>query len=262
VQPPTTIQPHFPKQTNIMKKTLLLSVILIGMLVTAKAQDVIILTNGDEIKAKVLEIDLSTVKYKKFENLNGPNYFIEKQKVFMIKYENGSKDVITDQTNNKAVAPENNSAKQVQSNNSLPDNSVAKPPTDIKTNNELKIRGGKVMLDDHKLRPYEVKNIMNTNYEALRHYKGGRTCNTFAWIFTLIGAADLGLGLAYTANGYDATRNFAVGGLEAGVGLIFALVSSSKIEKSVDIYNSGLKKLSSQLNLNVSPYSVRLCLKF
>ena len=79
-----------------MKKTVLLSFMIMCMLSTALAQDMITLKNGDEIKARVTEIDLNVIKYKKFENLNGPTYNIEKHKVFMIKYENGTKDIINE----------------------------------------------------------------------------------------------------------------------------------------------------------------------
>lgn len=55
--------------------------------------DNIILKNGDEIRAKVLEIQNLKIEYKKCDNLEGPTYIIDKSKVFMIKYANGTKDV-------------------------------------------------------------------------------------------------------------------------------------------------------------------------
>jgi hypothetical protein len=58
------------------------------------AQDIITLKNGDEIKAKVTEISGSEVKYKRFDNQNGPTVVIEKAKVFAINYENGTREVI------------------------------------------------------------------------------------------------------------------------------------------------------------------------
>ena len=39
------------------------------------------------------------IKYKKWENLEGPVYNIDKKEVFMIKYSNGSKDVFVHQSN-------------------------------------------------------------------------------------------------------------------------------------------------------------------
>jgi hypothetical protein len=60
------------------------------------AQDVITLKSGDEIKAKVQEIGTDNVKYKKYENLDGPVYTLMKSEIFMIKYENGEKDIFKD----------------------------------------------------------------------------------------------------------------------------------------------------------------------
>lgn len=59
------------------------------------SQDVIIKVVGDSIKAKVLEISSTEIKYKKFDNLNGPTYSALKSEIYMIRYENGSRDVIT-----------------------------------------------------------------------------------------------------------------------------------------------------------------------
>lgn len=57
--------------------------------------DVILLNNGDEISAKVIEIGINEVKYKKCDNINGPLFTISKNSIFSIKYSNGSKDVFT-----------------------------------------------------------------------------------------------------------------------------------------------------------------------
>jgi hypothetical protein len=59
------------------------------------AQDIIILKNGEEVNAKVLEIGTDNVTYKKYGNPNSPTYTIMKPDIFMIKYENGDKDVFT-----------------------------------------------------------------------------------------------------------------------------------------------------------------------
>lgn len=78
-----------------MKKLLFLSITFF-LAHHLLAQDVIIFKNGDEVKAKVTEVGTTEIKYHKFENLAGPLYTIAKKDIFMIKYENGTKDVITD----------------------------------------------------------------------------------------------------------------------------------------------------------------------
>jgi hypothetical protein len=75
--------------------------ILIGLIFfnLANAQDIIIKKNGDEISAKIQEIGVIEIKYKKFDNQNGPVYSIVKTEVFMIKFENGTKEVYTSDAN-------------------------------------------------------------------------------------------------------------------------------------------------------------------
>ena len=60
------------------------------------AQDIITFKNGDEIKSKVIEVTPDLIKYKKWENQDGPIYSSNKSEVFMVKYANGTKDVFKD----------------------------------------------------------------------------------------------------------------------------------------------------------------------
>jgi hypothetical protein len=74
-------------------------------------QDILIHRNGEEIKAKVIEITPTEIAYKKFDNISGPTYKIFKSEVFMIKYESGEKEVFeevaipTPQITNQIASP-------------------------------------------------------------------------------------------------------------------------------------------------------------
>lgn len=57
--------------------------------------DNIILKNGDEINAIVIEVGISEIRYKKCDNKSGPTYAVFKSDVFLIKYSNGTKDIFT-----------------------------------------------------------------------------------------------------------------------------------------------------------------------
>lgn len=57
------------------------------------SQDIIILKTNEEIKAKVLEINDEEIKYKRFENLEGPQYTLKLSKVLKVRYENGFEEV-------------------------------------------------------------------------------------------------------------------------------------------------------------------------
>ena len=61
--------------------------------VVCMAQDVITKKDGTDISAKVLEISDSAIKYKKFDNQEGPTYVISTSDILLIRYENGEKDI-------------------------------------------------------------------------------------------------------------------------------------------------------------------------
>lgn len=65
------------------------------------SQDIITKTNGEEIKSKVLEVTQTEIKYKRFDQLDGPTFTISKSDLFMIKYQNGSKDIYTESDKKK-----------------------------------------------------------------------------------------------------------------------------------------------------------------
>ena len=54
-----------------------------------------VLKNGDEIISKVLEIGEIYVKYKKFNNQDGPIYTIKKDKILLITYTDGEKEIFS-----------------------------------------------------------------------------------------------------------------------------------------------------------------------
>jgi uncharacterized membrane protein len=56
--------------------------------------DTIVLKSGEEISAKVLKIGENEIEYKKCDNQTGPTYTVKPDKVFMVKYANGTKEVI------------------------------------------------------------------------------------------------------------------------------------------------------------------------
>ena len=83
-----------------MKKTFksLMACAICFSVVSVNAQDVITKKNGDEIQAKITEVGQNEIKYKRFDNPDGPVYTIGKSDVFMVKYENGTKDVFKEES--------------------------------------------------------------------------------------------------------------------------------------------------------------------
>ena len=98
-----------------MKKIFILLVIFCAF-VNVWAQDVIVTKTGNEIEAKVQEIGFNDVKYKKWDNQTGPTYTLNKNEIFIIRYENGSRDVFntsnSTETNNTTTPTVPNSSTQ------------------------------------------------------------------------------------------------------------------------------------------------------
>ena len=77
-----------------MKQFFLFVFLCIGGLFCVNAQDMIVLRDGNIIEAKVMEIHPMEIRYKRFDNLDGPMIVIPKDSVLSIKYENGVLDII------------------------------------------------------------------------------------------------------------------------------------------------------------------------
>lgn len=74
-----------------MKKLSLLIVLFCVSLMTV-AQDVIVKRDGSTIQSKVMEINGTEIKYKKWSNQDGPLYSINRSEVASINYQNGEKE--------------------------------------------------------------------------------------------------------------------------------------------------------------------------
>lgn len=88
-----------------MRKFILLTIATIFFIASATAQDIIVFRDTNEVAAKVTAIAQDNVSYKRWDNLDGPVYTVNKADVFYIKYQNGLKDIFentttTNQSNN------------------------------------------------------------------------------------------------------------------------------------------------------------------
>ena len=82
--------------SHLLRYRIIYSLILVGFIFTSSnliAQDKITLLNGTEIISKLNEISDTEVKYKLFDNQNGPDRVLLKKDIFSIKYENGKIEV-------------------------------------------------------------------------------------------------------------------------------------------------------------------------
>ena len=65
------------------------------------SQDIIVKKDGEEIKSKIIEIGIDNVKFKKFDNLEGPDYVLPKYDIVFVKFANGIKEVFNVEKSNK-----------------------------------------------------------------------------------------------------------------------------------------------------------------
>jgi hypothetical protein len=77
-----------------MKSTLLL-ITLLKVSNFVFSQDTIVTIMGNKIIAKVIEVNLEDIKYKKIDNIDGPNYVLNKNEIEFISYKNGQRDIFS-----------------------------------------------------------------------------------------------------------------------------------------------------------------------
>lgn len=77
-------------------KIFIITLFCFSFTISTHAQDKIMFIDGTEILSKVIEINNSEIKYKQFDNQNGPTIITLKKNIFIIKYENGTKEVFTE----------------------------------------------------------------------------------------------------------------------------------------------------------------------
>lgn len=56
--------------------------------------DVLVFKDGSEIRVRILDINLTEVKYKKCDSPDGPNYVNRKSELFMVRYADGRREVL------------------------------------------------------------------------------------------------------------------------------------------------------------------------
>lgn len=74
--------------------------------ISASAQDVIVKRNGSTILCRIVEVNSTEIIYKKWSDLNGSNYVMERTDATSINYENGKRDTLSEPGINQ-YAPNN-----------------------------------------------------------------------------------------------------------------------------------------------------------
>ena len=94
---------------RIMKKISLITLLIIlsGKLFS---QDIITTGEDKEVKAKVIEVTSENIKYKKYDNPQGPTYTINLTDIKKVKYANGEEEVFGVKSRNNESASASSSS--------------------------------------------------------------------------------------------------------------------------------------------------------
>jgi hypothetical protein len=87
-----------------MKKISLVALTTILSITLCLSQDLITKKSGEDIQSKILEVGTTEIKYKKFDNQNGPIFTILKSELLMVRYENGTKDLFNEDKKPEKIA--------------------------------------------------------------------------------------------------------------------------------------------------------------
>ncbi|MDR0385718.1 MAG: hypothetical protein LBH60_06545, partial [Prevotellaceae bacterium] len=159
-----------------------------GAISLASAQDVITKRNGTEIRAKVIEVGMTDIKYKLESNESGPVYSVPKSELFMILYQNGTKEMYNQEP--AATAP----ATSTMSNDINNNRRTPIVPTEEKIKKGYAGIGIGVasVLEDYELKA-GVQFTVNAGYRFGRHV--GITGSFINTNYAIKGQKDMSLGL-------------------------------------------------------------------
>lgn len=221
-------------------RRLFATLFLLSIAGMATAQDVIVMKDQSTVMSKVLEITSTEIKYKKWNNQDGPTYSIDRSEVLSINYENGEVENFSETKNDQ----QNNNTPQVQYQY---------------LNSYMTKSGGWLYLNGRSLSDSEILSLVGT--EGYEKYQSGRKLGKTGIVLDAIGGTTLLVGLAmklfdtdhYTLGSSTSKTYLAVstiGGISLGTGILIGIFGDEKIEKVADTYN---KNHGHAYSLNISP---------
>lgn len=220
-----------------MKKILSLFVIIVGMASIASAQDIITTIDSQEIKAKILEISSTQVKYVDFNYQDGPVYVFNADEIASITLANG--DVKT--------FAKNESPEPLSVSNST----ITQNPYVLRTGNRYYYNG-------EEMRGEVYANFLKNNCsDAYKLYQHGKSVSTVGWILLGVGVGlDIGFAWWLPYSGYI--------GLACEIACIPTLiVGYTQMHRSAEIYNTAcIVNSQAYWSINASQNGIGIALNF
>ena len=240
-----------------MKKCLLWAIALFLPAFIVDAQDIITKKDGTDIQAKITEVTSTEVKYKRFDNLEGPTFTMDKSDILLVRYANGTNEVF-------------NAQPQGQFNNRQSDNRFfATDPSRLREG--MKYRDIK-----HYYNKHDYDALSNPQYSASRAWlnlivpglaqftmgEGGLGCRYL--LTTLASEAVMYVGYGFAADSvsgrYVDEDERLIGSVLTLVGAaatltfgITSITNASKVAKVKSLYSDDMAKLNQGYSLTVAP---------
>lgn len=220
-----------------MKKILSLFVIIVGMATIASAQDVITTIDSQEIKAKILEISSTQVKYVDFNYQDGPVYVFNADEIASITLANGEVKTFAKKENPESLSVSNST--------------ITQNPYVLRTGNRYYYNG-------EEMRGEVYANFLKNNCaDAYRLYQHGKSVSTAGWILLGVGVGlDIGFAWWLPYSGYI--------GLACEIACIPTLiVGYTQMHRSAEIYNTAcIVNSQAYWSINASQNGIGIALNF
>lgn len=185
---------------------------LISFTCASFAQDVIVTKDARKISAKVTEVNVNDIKYKNFDNMDGPTYTLLKSDIASILYQNGQVETFeTQSTQTQATLP---TPVQSQSQVTIQPNQLT---------------GGNILSRMQKDDPI-----------LYQQYIKGRRQARMGTFLMIIGGGMTGLGIGGIVSGDEAVEIGAVfavaGGLCLSAGIPIRIIGGTKKNNALNTY--------------------------
>ena len=222
-----------------MKTTrkLFATLFLLSIAGMASAQDVIVKNDQSTVMSKVLEVTSTEIKYKKWNNQDGPTYSISKSEVLSINYENGEVEKFS---GNVTTQP-----------NTIQD--VTQP----QRKGIMECSGSRLLLNGRVLSDEEVRYLVGEqDYQLYLKGKGLNTAGTvLGAIGGIIAGAGLGAMLGLTSNlqAMGIAGIIGLGGIVIAIpGVALSATGTNNLKQVAGNYTYG-----TPYSLNISPSLMR-----
>ena len=204
------------------KKRFLLMLCIIAINLSCFAQDIIVTKDAKRMNAKVTEVNMDNVRYKNYNNLDGPVYTLLKSDIASIVYQNGQEETFSSEsTTPRQTASEPNRTQIVSLGNVLKDMQTFSPALYLQ-------------------------------------YKSGKKLETTAWILSGMGVAGIVFGVLIDYPTMVAGSALFVGG---GVPLLI-VGNGRKDRALSDFNRQYFSSLPAKPNFQMKVYSNRVGLAY